>query len=74
MIFNNMGRNVIAFALLLALAGAAHGFGLGLGGRFGRMGVMKGTGSGSAPSVNSRITDTGAFRITDTGASRIIAP
>lgn len=34
-----MSRNLLAFALLLALAGAAHAFGFGLGDRFGRMGV-----------------------------------
>jgi hypothetical protein len=33
-----MARNLLALVFLVALAGAAHAFGLGLGNRFGRMG------------------------------------
>lgn len=34
-----MKRSIAALLILLALAGAAHAFGLGLGNRFGRLGL-----------------------------------
>lgn len=44
-----MKRNLIAFAILMALAGAAQAFGLGLGNRFGRLGASDGAGSITPP-------------------------
>jgi hypothetical protein len=69
-----MTRSLAAFLLLLVLATAAHGFGLGLGNRFGKLGAIGQGGAVTPPTSNFRITNTGAFRITNTGASRIIAP
>lgn len=43
-----MTRSLTALLILLALAGAAHGFGLGLGNRFGKLGSF-GAGSGVTP-------------------------
>ena len=44
-----MKKNLFALAFLLALAGAAHAFGIGLGNRFGRMGAMNKAGSVTPP-------------------------
>jgi hypothetical protein len=40
-----MKQNLAAFVILLALAGAARGFGLGLGNQFGKLGASSGAGS-----------------------------
>lgn len=55
-----MKKNLIAFAILLALAGAAHAFGLGLGNRFGKLGVSNGAGSVTPPPSCSGAVDASA--------------
>lgn len=54
-----MKRHLIAFALLLALAGAAHAFGLGLGNRFGKLGAIysgpSGSGGGCAGVIDASV-------------------
>lgn len=71
-----MKNTVAALLMLLALAGAAHAFGLGLGNRFGKLGAASGGGTITPPPplTNLRITDTGAFRITNTGDNRAVFP
>lgn len=44
-----MTRSLSALLILLALAGAAHGFGLGLGNRFGKLGSFGKGGSVTPP-------------------------
>lgn len=44
-----MKRMIAATFVLLALAGVAHGFGLGLGNRFGKLGAIDQGGGGSGP-------------------------
>ena len=70
-----MTRSLAAFLILLALAGAAHAFGLGLGNRFGKLGSF-GAGVAAPPPVltNLRITNTGAFRTINTGDNRAVFP
>lgn len=70
-----MKRIIAPLLILLALAGAAHAFGLGEGNRFGRLGAFKKPGgSGPPPGANLRITNTGDFRITNTGDNRSVSP
>lgn len=54
-----MKRAALAWLLLLALAGAAHAFGLGLGNRFGKLGVSSGAGTISPPPTCSPGAPTG---------------
>jgi hypothetical protein len=67
-----MKRSLTAFLILLALAGAAQAFGLGLGNRFGRLGSF-GAGSGSAPpGTNFLLVNTGSKLLANTGSAILI--
>jgi len=68
-----MKRALVIAGLSLALATAAHAFGLG--NRFGKLGSSSGAGTITPPVLtNLRITDTGAFRIINTGDNRAVFP
>lgn len=67
-----MKQNLAAFVILLALAGAAHAFGLGLGNRFGKLGAMgSGTALGPQPTGDILLVDGTSFILQTDGTSLI---
>ena len=68
-----MKKNLFALAFLLALAGAAHAFGIGLGNRFGRMGAMNKAGSVTPPPVSTvLLVNTGVALLVNTGNKLLV--
>lgn len=62
-----MKRTLAALLILLALAGAAHAFGLGLGNRFGKLGAGGGGSGHSGPTIvlsNNTISSTASIGTT----------
>lgn len=67
-----MKRPLLALALLAALATAAHGFGLGLGNRFGKLGAMNGAGTVTPPATGDiLLVDGSSFLLQVDNASLI---
>lgn len=67
-----MTRSLAAFLLLLVLATAAHGFGLGLGNRFGRLGAIGGGSGAVPPATNFLLANTGSVLLVDAGVKFLI--
>jgi len=66
-------RPVAALVVLLALAGAAHALGLGLGNRFGKLGASPNIGSVTPPGSSGKIllVDGVSFILQTDGTSKI---
>jgi hypothetical protein len=67
-----MTRSLAAFLLLLVLATAAHGFGLGLGNRFGRLGASNQAGAVTPPLTGALLLEDGSsFLLLEDGSSNL---
>jgi hypothetical protein len=67
-----MTRAFAVTLLMLALSGAAHGFGLGLGNRFGKLGASSGAGTITPPVTGALLINTGSAFLINTGSKLLI--